>query len=494
MFAKFSTQTDGKLFFRYVIPSMISMVTAGVYTLVDGLFVGWGAGNTGLAAINVAFPLSLLIVAFGEMIGAGGAVNLALARGRGERRAADLFFGNSLMLVIPATMLTLLLIPVLDPVLGIIGAAPELLPAAREYGAITLGGGFFLMATVALVAAMRNDRAPRLAMAVMVVGLVANILLDWLLVIVLAGGVAGSAWATVLSQALCFALAAGYYLGGYSSFRFDRRNFRFRLPAVRRIIAAGLPSFGMQLSAAAVILLHNRQALLYGGVAAVAAYSIISYVEAVILLLLQGVGLGIQPVVGFLHGAEETFRRNRMMRLGVISALGIGVGGLLLSAGGNRLIPGLFNATGEVAVLAGKGLLLSALVYPLLGFQKVSEACFQSMDRAGKASLLVYLDCCVALPLSLLLLPLWFGVDGIWAAMPASKLVMFAVALVLWNLGGREAPEAEPVPIFPAENRGRFFAFTEGYDIVNYSTQTGCDERKFQRYRRSDAETVRPVG
>ena len=117
MFAKFSTQTDGKLFFRYVIPSMISMLTAGVYTLVDGLFVGWGAGSTGLAAINVAFPLSLLIVAFGEMIGTGGAVNIALARGRGARRAADLLFGNSLMLVVPATLLTLLLIPVLDPVL-----------------------------------------------------------------------------------------------------------------------------------------------------------------------------------------------------------------------------------------------------------------------------------------------------------------------------------------------------------------------------------------
>jgi len=367
-----------------------------------------------------------------------------------------------------------------------------LLPAAREYGAITLGGGFFLMASVALVAAMRNDRAPRLAMLVMVVGLAANILLDWLFVIVLAGGVAGSAWATVLSQGLCFVLAAGYYLGGYSNFRFRWRNFRFRMPVVRRIAAAGLPSFGVQLSAAAVILLHNRQALLYGGVAAVAAYSIISCIEATITMLQQGVGLGIQPVVGFLHGADETVRRNRMMRFGVGTAAAIGIGGLLLSAGGHRLIPGLFNATGDVAVLAGRGLLISALVYPFLGFQKVSEACFQSMDRAGKASLLVYLDCCVVLPLSLLLLPLWFGVDGIWAAMPVSKLVMCGVALALWARRDREAPE--PEAIFSAENRGDSFVFPKGYVIVNDSTQMGCDERKQQRYRQPDAAIVRPVG
>ena len=289
MFANDPTVTDGKLFFRYVIPSMISMLTAGVYTLVDGFFVGWGAGNDGLAAINVAFPLSLLIVACGEMIGTGGAINIALARGRGARRTADLFLGNSLALLVPAAVLLAGLIPFLNPILSAVGAAPALLPAAREYAVITLGGGIFMMAAVCLVAAMRNDGAPKPAMAIMVAGLAANIVLDWLFVLVLHGGVAGSAWATVLSQAICFALAAGYFAAGRSHFRFSRRCFRLKRRIVRRIIPAGLPSFGVQISVAAVILLHNRQALLYGGVAAVAAYAIISYVEAMILMLQQGI-------------------------------------------------------------------------------------------------------------------------------------------------------------------------------------------------------------
>lgn len=140
---------------------MISMLTAGVYTLVDGFFVGWGAGNDGLAAINVAFPLSLLIVACGEMIGTGGAINIALARGRGARRTADLFLGNSLALLVPAAVLLAGLIPFLNPILSAVGAAPALLPAAREYAVITLGGGIFMMAAVCLVAAMRNDGAPK---------------------------------------------------------------------------------------------------------------------------------------------------------------------------------------------------------------------------------------------------------------------------------------------------------------------------------------------
>ena len=456
MFANDPTVTDGKLFFRYVIPSMISMLTAGVYTLVDGFFVGWGAGNDGLAAINVAFPLSLLIVACGEMIGTGGAINIALARGRGARRTADLFLGNSLALLVPAAVLAGL-IPFLNPILSAVGAAPALLPAAREYAVITLGGGIFMMAAVCLVAAMRNDGAPKPAMAIMVAGLAANIVLDWLFVLVLHGGVAGSAWATVLSQAICFALAAGYFAAGRSHFRFSRRCFRLKRRIVRRIIPAGLPSFGVQISVAAVILLHNRQALLYGGVAAVAAYAIISYVEAMILMLQQGIGLGIQPVVSFLHGAGDTERREKIARYGVISAVLIGAGGLLLSAGGYRLIPALFNASGDVVAVAGRGLIISAAVYPFLGLQKVSEAYFQAMDRPGMASLLVYLDCFLVLPLSLLLLPLWRGADGIWAAMPVSKLLMFGVVLLFWRRNAQEA--AEEKPGFRLETEERAFAF-----------------------------------
>lgn len=457
MFANDPTVTDGKLFFRYVIPSMISMLTAGVYTLVDGFFVGWGAGNDGLAAINVAFPLSLLIVACGEMIGTGGAINIALARGRGARRTADLFLGNSLALLVPAAVLLAGLIPFLNPILSAVGAAPALLPAAREYAVITLGGGIFMMAAVCLIAAMRNDGAPKPAMAIMVAGLAANIVLDWLFVLVLHGGVAGSAWATVLSQAICFALAAGYFAAGRSHFRFSRRCFRLKRRIVRRIIPAGLPSFGVQISVAAVILLHNRQALLYGGVAAVATYAIISYVEAMILMLQQGIGLGIQPVVSFLHGAGDTERREKIARYGVISAVLIGAGGLLLSAGGYRLIPALFNASGDVVAVAGRGLIISAAVYPFLGLQKVSEAYFQAMDRPGMASLLVYLDCFLVLPLSLLLLPLWRGADGIWAAMPVSKLLMFGVVLLLWRRSAQEAAEGKPG--FRLETEERAFAF-----------------------------------
>ena len=425
------TTRTGKLFFRYVVPSTISTLTAGVYTLVDGFFVGWGAGDTGLAAINVAFPLSLLIVACGEMIGTGGAVAISLARGRGIHRVADRIFGNMLVLLIPAALLLALLLPLLDPILIAAGAAPELLPAARTYVQITVGGGFFMMATVCLVAAMRNDGAPRPAMGIMVAGLIANILLDYLFVLVFRGGVAGSAWATILAQLICFLLAVCHFASGRTHFRIRRSIFRLQSKLVRRIVTAGIPSFGVQISVAAVIFLHNRQTLLYGGVAAVAAYAIISYVESTILMLQQGIGTGVQPLVSYLQGAGEKEQRNAIARRGLSAAILIGIGGALLSAGGSRLIPDLFNAGAETLRFAERGLLISALVYPFLGIQKVSESYFQAIGRPGTASLLVYLDCFAVLPAALLLLPNLFGTDGIWAAMPVSKLFMVLIVVLL---------------------------------------------------------------
>ena len=465
------TTRTGKLFFRYVVPSTISMLTAGVYTLVDGFFVGWGAGDTGLAAINVAFPLSLLIVACGEMIGTGGAVAIALARGRGNLRVADRLFGNMLILLVPAVLLLVLLLPLLDPILIAAGAAPELLPATRIYVQITMGGGFFMMATVCLVAAMRNDGAPRLAMGIMVAGLIANILLDYLFVLVFRGGVAGSAWATILAQMICFLLALCYFGSERTHFRIRRTMFRLQPKLVHRIVTAGIPSFGVQISVAAVIFLHNRQTLLYGGVAAVAAYAIISYVESTILMLQQGIGTGIQPLISYLQGAGETRQRNSIAHRGLFAAVLIGVGGAVLSAGGSRIIPDLFNAGTETLHFAERGLLISALVYPFLGIQKVSESYFQAIGRPGTASLLVYLDCFVVLPISLLLLPHLFGTDGIWAAMPVSKLFMAAVVLLLQLLYKRE----EEYRKNPAVRQLRFnsaLLLPSSGDIVKKATNT----------------------
>ncbi len=421
---------------RFVIPSMLSMLTAGVYTIVDGLFVGWGAGSDGMAALNVAYPLALLLVAVGEMIGIGGAVTLSIARGRGAYRAAENILNTMLRIVIPAgLLLPLFLLPFLDPVLRLLGAAPVLMESAREYALIIVGAGVFQMAAMSLLEAMRNDNSPHRAMGILICGLVANVILDYLFVIRFRFGVAGSAWATVIAQGLCLVLALQYFCSKRAGVRLRFRKWRLRKMLLGRLLRAGIPSFGVQLSIGLVIWLHNNRALHYGGVNAVAAYAIISYLEASILLLIQGIALGLQPIVSFLHGAGKFFRRGRMAGYGLILGVVAGIVGMMISGFGASRVAEIFNAHGEVFMMAVAGLQISAPVYPMLGFQKISESYFQSMERTGAASLLIYLDSCVILPVCLFVLPLFFGLSGVWAAMPAAKIPLVCVVLILWHKG-----------------------------------------------------------
>ncbi len=435
---------DSKLLVRFAVPSMLSMLSAGVYTLVDGLFVGWGAGSTGMAALNVAYPMAFLLVAVGSMIGVGGAINISIARGRDYELVARQLFGTMLRLIIPAALLILgITIPFLDQILLAIGADQVLLPAAREYSLIILCGGIFQLTTTVLLETMRNDNAPARAMTVQIAGLLANIIFDFFFVILFKWGVAGSAWATVLSQAGCFVLAAGYFRNSASNLKIIDRNWCYRRSMLNRVLLSGIPSFGVQLSLGAVILMHNSQALRFGGVVGVAAYAVISYAGEIIILMIQGVSSGIQPVVSYLHGAGKFKRRLRIASYGMGAALIMGVIGMLITLGTSSEIPALFNAQDEVLVMAAIGLLFFAPSLPLIGFQKVSEAYFQAMERHGAASLLIYLDCCLVLPLALLVLPKYFGINGVWAALPASKLLMALIAWYLWKYSESRAEGVE---------------------------------------------------
>ena len=436
---------------RYVLPSMFSMFIAGIYTIVDGLFVGWGTGSHGMAALNVAYPLALLLVAIGELIGIGGGICISHARGRRALRTAEALLNMILYLTVPiAVTLPMLLLPWLPSILKGIGTAPELLQDACSYGTILIVFGGFQIIGIAFLEAMRNSNAPQKAMLILIGGLLANVVLDYLFVIVWQQGVAGSAWATVLSQAFCMIAALTHFLRSGASIRLRRNGWKlFRKQLLGRIFAAGIPSFGIQLSIGIVIGLYNMQTLRYGGVDAVAAYAVVSYWETSIFLFIQGIALGVQPVVSYLHGAGKFHRQRRIALYGMWLAVLAGICGTAGSLAGTEYIGKVFNAHDSVLTFTVVALWIIAPTYPMAGVQKITEAYFQSTERAGEASLLIYLDSCVILPSCLFLLPLGFGLNGVWAALPISKLVVLLIAFYLWHKRGSLEMENQKIVLSP---------------------------------------------
>lgn len=427
---------DLSLFFKYISPSMAGMLIVGTYSIVDTIFIGKAMGKTGLAAAAVTWPLVMLVNAFGDMIGTGAAIIVAQSRGAGDHARAQAAFGAMISLLLGAAILfSALILLFLSPLLQWIGAGPELLPGAREYAFPLIAGSVAQMFGMGWIAIMRNDGHPVGAMWLVIIGLLLNIVFDYLFIFPLGLGLCGAALATVLSQTIVVAIGAVHFSSDRTDLHF--RGFHPPKELCVRIIRNGIPTLGNQLAIIAMLYLHNIQSLRYGAVNGLAAYTLIAAIESVGSLLMTGLSAGVQPLAAYFHGSGKHRRKRRIGNYGYISAFIFGVIMMALSIAGAGIFPGWFGLSGDVAAQAGHGLILSSSAFLLLGVIRVAGYYFQSTGKLLKASALIYGDSFAALPLCLFLLPLYYGLDGVWLAMPVSRLILFVLLCWFW-FGGKK--------------------------------------------------------
>lgn len=438
-----------KTFFLFVAPSVAAQLLSCVYTIVDGYYIGRGIGEAGIAAVGLAFPFTLFITALGTGIGVGGGALISIAVGRKRKCLAGRILGVMVFLAAAVSVFTAaVLTPLCGRLLSLYGVAdPAVAEMARLYLTILFLGSPAQVVSMAMLGAVRNDGFPRKAMYIMVAGFLLNIFLDWLLVIIYPFGIAGAALATALSQLLTACLLTSHFLTGRSNVVL-RRNFRVRGGRLsEKVLIMGLPPMGAQIAAAVSMLLHNWQALVYGGDTGVAAYSVVAYVIPVGVMLQEGVADGAQPILSYCHGACFYARRRITARLGFLAALVLGLACSALTLGANRIIPGFFSLSGETADLASRGILFSAAMFPFMGAAKFGASYFQSVGRLKQASFLTYGDPFALLPLFLFTLPPLLGMDGVWLAATFAHIALSAIFMVMWRVetGGKvPLPAARP--------------------------------------------------
>lgn len=426
-----------KLFLRFVIPAVSSQLLCGIYTIVDGYFVGWGMGQEGLAAIGLAFPFSVVVTAAGAGVGVGGGALLSISSGRGRESLTRRILGSMLFLTLFLSALcVLLLTPLSLYLLSFYGVSAEIAAMAREYAFILLIASPAQVITMSMLGAVRNDGFPRKAMYIMIISFCVNILLDWLWVIVFPFGIAGAAWATIASQAVSAALLSSHFLFGASRIALRPAFVRFCPGLARRVVVMGVSPFGVQIATAVTMILHNWQALAYGGDVGVAAYAVIGYVIPVGVMLEEGIAEGIQPLISYFHGANLSARRKLTARLGFSSALLVGVLCSALLVVIDSMIPRFFSMHGEAAYVAARGLMLSVAVFPFMGIAKVGASYYQAIGRSDLASALTYGDPFLLQPLFLWGLPLFLGLDGVWLAMTFANITLAALFVFIWRSGG----------------------------------------------------------
>ena len=417
-------------FIQYTAQSMLGMLGLSCYILADTYFVSQGLGADGLTALNLAIPFYNFIQGFGLMLGMGGATKFSLLRGRGQEGEAQGVFARSLALALLASLIFvvpgLCCAPQLSALLGGTGAVHGM--TATYLRVLLTFAPAFLLNNVALCF-VRNDGAPRLAMAAMLGGSFSNIVLDYIFIFPCGMGMFGAVFATGLAPVISLAILSGHLRRGTLTLRRTGLNFR----GTGEQVMLGAPSLISELSSGLVLVLFNFIILGLAGNLGVAGYGVVANIYLVVVALFTGLGQGIQPLVSSAWGRGEARTARTVYRYAVLAALGLAA---VLYAGAVLLsdpIVAVFNREGDPTLqqIAVRGLKLYFLAFFFAGFNIVTAVFFSCLEKARSGFLVSVLrGFLLIVPLALVMSRL-LGMDGVWLSAPVTEALTALAAVVL---------------------------------------------------------------
>jgi putative MATE family efflux protein len=420
---RIGTERIGKLLLDFSIPAIIGMLVNAIYNIVDRIYVGQGVDPLGIAGITVAMPLMLILMASSMLIGIGANSLFAIRLGEGRRDEVEKIMGHAfaLLFLVPGVVILFSLIFMDRILIDILGASEAVFPYARTYLRIILYGGVFSAMGPGINHFIRSDGHPRTSMFTQIVGALINIILDPLFIFVFGWGIAGAAWATIISQFVSFVWVMYYFNSRWTRLRFRLGDMKLELRLSFKIIAIGFAPFAMQTAIGLVNILLNRSLFVYGGDVAVTAMGIVYSIMVIIFMPLQGINMGAQPIIGYNYGAKNYDRVKRTFKLAALSAtIFVSLGYILI-----QLFPGFFisvfrDEEGPLMDMGIKAIRICTIFLPVLGFQMLSSNFFQAIGKPLQGTVLsLSRQILFYIPL-LLVLPRFFGINGVFAAMPAA--------------------------------------------------------------------------
>lgn len=425
----------GGLLLSFALPATISCLVNSVYNIVDQIFIGQGVGYLGNAATTVAFPIGTILMAFATMIGSGGSAYAAIKLGQGEEEEAQRTLSGVLGLAVLISMVCAVLgLVFLEPVLRMFGATNAVMPYAKDYTSIMLLGTPFSVIGVSLSNMARTDGSPRLSMYGILIGAVLNTILDPLYIFVLHWGVKGAAIATVTSQILSAVIMLVYFSRAGKRpdhMRFARRYLRQPTGRVLgKILTLGMSS-GITSGVACIMQVVMNNSLVYygdqsavGGDVALSAMGIVMKFTMILGSVAIGIGVGSQPILGFNLGAGHYHRIRKTYLTAAVSA----TASITLCWALCQLFPyaivGIFGGGNpQFTEFAVKCLRVYLFGIFCAGFQIVSTNYFQATGQPLKASILSMLRQLLLLIPLIVILPMFFGLDGILFAGPTADIL-----------------------------------------------------------------------
>lgn len=434
-----------QLLWQFSLPAIIGMLANSSYMIINRLFIGNVVGADAISGLSVTMPVSLIITAFGMLIGIGSGAMISIRLGQNRLGEAEHILGNALsLLLITSVLVSGILLLWLDELLIAFGASPNTLPYGRQFISIILFGSVFQYLSFGLVAIIRSEGNPRISMNIMLLNAGLNVVLDFIFVYLLHWGMPGTAVATVISQTVAATLAIRHFLGSSSVIKLNWKFMRPSRSIIRTILSIGIAPFAMQLVSSLIVILYNQGLAKYGGDSAIGAFGIIYTITMFTLMPVVGISQGLQPIAGFNFGARKYARVKESLKLAILYASFIVCLGFIFIQLGAGPIMRSFTSEQELLDLGIHGLRVFLLCLPIIGFQIISANFFQAIGKGFASMFLNLLRQVILLIPMLLVFPYFLGLNGVWLSSPVSDIsAAIITAVVLFRELGKWQPETE---------------------------------------------------
>jgi putative MATE family efflux protein len=452
------TNRIGWLMVKLSTPAFFGMFVQAMYNVVNTIFIGHIQGGTmAIAGLSIVFPLQMLLMGMGMMVGIGGVSVISRSIGSRDIAKAEHALGNGLTSVlIIGVMLTVFILIFVNPLLRLCGASEAVLPYARDYMVIIAAGNVVNVTAIVLLNFSRAEGNARVGMISQILGAVLNIILDAIFILVLGWGVKGAALGTVIAQTASLANLAYFYFSGQSFLKLHTRNLRLDLKILKPMFSIGVSAFVQAIASSISAIFLISHVVLYGGDIALSAFGIAQRVMMFAILPAQVIGQGVQPIIGFNYGAKRYSLIFRALKMAAVFSTVFSIIAFIIV----YFFPGpIIRIFTTDTVLINSGIHIFKEMYwgmPIIGMVFLGSNCFQSIGKPIQAFITAFARPVLFMIPIVLILPRFLGLSGVFLSFPGSDYLGLILTVILiypllkqFRKAATEEKTETPVSVIP---------------------------------------------
>ncbi|MFV0506065.1 MAG: MATE family efflux transporter [Bacteroidales bacterium] len=415
---------------QYFLPAFAGVVINSLYNIVDRIFIGQVVGAKALAGLSSIFPIMVIMMAFGMLVGAGAGVRVSINLGKKDYKRAERVLGNAfVLLMIMSVIISMIGFSLREPMLKLFGIEQDTYSYAFDYLNIILFGTTFNVVGYGINNIIRAEGSANVAMFSMLISAGMNIVLDFLFIVILKKGVEGAALATVISQIVLCVWVVYHFRSSKSVIKLKGKMMKLKKEIIIYIFTIGFAPFSMQLVSSAVFFVYNYQLVRYGNDMALSALGVIMSVSMLMVMTIISINMAIQPIISFNFATKRFDRVYKTLRIAIILATVVSCLAWSIVQIFPKQIIRFFNRDSiEVLKIGTQGIRVFTLAFPLIGFQIIIGNYYQAIGKAGLAALLSLLRQVILLIPLLFIVPTFYGFNGVWMSTPIADTLAAIVS------------------------------------------------------------------